>query len=215
MFWLHVLALQSFYPRHPLIQDILLQLTSLHHAGKSSRALFAGPWSSSWSALEGRGRLSVPLLLGRAVGSGGPLELGSRVRFCSCICSLRWSFRREQRQCRDLSIICQWRKMKMPLDPCVRVGTVQNLQNNDILDHPWWPRCVFLPIAFWKVITCPGVGALPGDKTAGCVARLTAALLAGRGGASADPMQILLRCILTALFMIMLHYCFLFLFFCC
>ena len=34
-------------------------------------------------------------------------------------------------QCRDFSIISQWRKMKMPLDSCVRIGIVQIFLNHD------------------------------------------------------------------------------------
>ena len=34
--------------------------------------------------------------------------------------------------------------MKMSLDPCVRIGTVQVIWNDDVLEQPWWPKCVFL-----------------------------------------------------------------------
>ena len=44
------------------------------------------------------------------------------------ICELRSG------QCRDLSIISQWRKMKMPLDLCVRIGTVQIFWNDNVLE---------------------------------------------------------------------------------
>ena len=36
----------------------------------------------------------------------------------------------------DLSIISQWRKMKMSLDPCVRIGAVQIFWNHDDLVQP-------------------------------------------------------------------------------
>ena len=39
-------------------------------------------------------------------------------------------------QCRDLFIISQWRKMRMPLDLCVRIGTAEVFQIHDNLNHP-------------------------------------------------------------------------------
>ena len=46
------------------------------------------------------------------------------------ICNLRSG------QCRDLSIMSQWRKNKMPLEPCVRLGAVQIFWNHVDLEKP-------------------------------------------------------------------------------
>ena len=53
------------------------------------------------------------------------------------ICDLRPGRRR------DLSIINQWKKVKMPDDPCERIGTVQLFRNHDDLEQSRWPRCIF------------------------------------------------------------------------
>ena len=38
----------------------------------------------------------------------------------------------------------------MPLDPCVRIGTIQIFRNNDDLEQLQWPRCVFLANSLLK-----------------------------------------------------------------
>ena len=35
-----------------------------------------------------------------------------------------------------------WGKIKMIIDTCLRIGTVQIYQKHAILEHPWWSRCV-------------------------------------------------------------------------
>ena len=40
----------------------------------------------------------------------------------------------------------QWRKMEMPLDSCVRIGTFQSFRNHDDLEQRRWPGYIFKPI---------------------------------------------------------------------
>ena len=60
------------------------------------------------------------------------------------ICDLRSGQRR------DLSIISEWRKTKMPLDPFVRVGTVQIVRYQDDLEQPRWSGYAFLANSLLK-----------------------------------------------------------------
>ena len=60
------------------------------------------------------------------------------------ICDLRSGQRR------DLSIISQWRKAEMPLDPRVRIGAVQIFRNQDDLEQPRWSEHVFLANSLLK-----------------------------------------------------------------
>ena len=56
-----------------------------------------------------------------------PLTCISRIFY---ICDLRSGQRR------GLSVLSQWGKTEMLLDPCVRIGTVQSFRNQDDLEQP-------------------------------------------------------------------------------